>query len=81
MEQSIHEWTKYNLWNTAFQKFYIVHSWILYPMYQWLSYLKFVKNWEKKKEKKHYYFLTNSVMNILASQANICSRLQTKGLD
>ena len=50
-------------------------------MYQWLSYLKFVKNWEKKKKKKHYYFLTNSAMNILASQANICSRLQTKGLD
>ena len=30
--QNIHEWTKWNLWKTAFKKFYLVHSWILCPI-------------------------------------------------
>ena len=29
--QSIQEWTKWNLWKTAFKKFYLVYSWILCP--------------------------------------------------
>ena len=32
MRQSIQEWTKQNLWKTAF-KIYLVHSWILCPVY------------------------------------------------
>ena len=58
MRQSIQEWTKWNLWKTAFKTFkviwsaqadhvtsnflkavfhkiYLVHSWILCPMYVW----------------------------------------------
>ena len=34
MGQSIHEWTKYILWKTAFKN-YLVHSWILWPKYQY----------------------------------------------
>ena len=26
MDQGIQEWTKQNLWKTAFKKFYLVHS-------------------------------------------------------
>ena len=29
MGYTIQEWSKYNLWKTAFKKFYLVHSWIL----------------------------------------------------
>ena len=31
MRQSIQEWTKWNLWKTAFKKIYLVHSWIVCP--------------------------------------------------
>ena len=45
--QSIQEWTKKNLWKTAFKKFdviwsavfckfYLVHSWILFPKCNWV---------------------------------------------
>ena len=56
LSPSFQEWTKQNLWKTAFEKFeehipsnflkavfhkfYLVHSWILCPIYNPAKYLK-----------------------------------------
>ena len=37
MGESIQEWYKWSLWETVFKKFYLVHSWILWP--KWNYYL------------------------------------------
>ena len=41
--QSIQEWAKWNLWKIAFKKSYLVHSWILCPIYDLLVAVKLLK--------------------------------------
>ena len=43
--QDIHEWTKENLWKTAFKKFYLVQSWIPWPICLKEKITKRVKKW------------------------------------
>ena len=42
MQQSIQEWTKWNFLNAVFRKFYLDHSWILWPIFAEGSYGTFV---------------------------------------
>ena len=57
MGQRIREWTKQNLWKTAFKKFYLVHSWIHWPI--WCGYYGL---YEEEQRQRH-----NSISEIIHS--------------
>ena len=63
MEQSIQEWTKWNLWKTAFKSFYLVLSWMLCPIYCKLVHCKILtgqpNRYMLKKSKNTWRIITN----------------------
>ena len=65
--QSIQEWTKRNLWKTAFKKFHLVYSWILRPIYCGPF------TWYVVRKNFHQYFIQifSSLMNIFTGKNKV----------
>ena len=74
MEQSIQEWIKWNLWMTAFKKFHLVHSWVLYPIYyiSYIIYYIFVDILHKTEKLilvPHFFSIKDHILSLLNSNS------------